>query len=116
MSPLRLEAVYERIPQGWDRSAPATVRWGVRASLGGERPSEADRLRDGAEQAALGTESVPLIPARTLSLRGPRVGPREAEDSATDPRLLAYSPAGERIPLFDPSFPQGTGQILDLRA
>ncbi len=111
MTPLRIEAVYERVPlAGWSSgpaagaaagAGAAAVRWGVRASF-----ARADSRADADAEPE---------PARAA--RGPRRGPREigsAGEPAPFPDLLAYGPNGGAIPLPAASGPSALrGASLD---
>ncbi|MBP7149673.1 MAG: hypothetical protein KBD01_19270 [Acidobacteria bacterium] len=98
MSPLNIEAAYERVPLGPDATS-ASVRWGVRASLGRSED------RRGTARA----------PARNQ--RAARAGPREAAAPADDAQVLTYGPRGRTTPLVPPDVDPGLlGRFLDLRA
>ncbi|MDQ7006512.1 MAG: hypothetical protein Q9Q40_04710 [Acidobacteriota bacterium] len=92
MSPVRLEAVYERYardPNGNPRSA---VRWGVRATFGGsETEPEAPRQGHRRPGAPAGGKPRP---------GGPR-GPRELPPLPAE-RVLSYRPGGVTVPLPQP--------------
>ena len=113
MTPVRIEAVYERIPQGTARDA---VRWGFRASL----DRESGRTDAGAQDQE--HTALALVPMRDTGARGTSRAalhaPREAEQSPLpDPDLLGYSSGGWLIPLLPPGMDvAGRGRALDLIA
>lgn len=115
MTPLRIEAVYERIPQA---TTEAAVRWGFRASLDGGSTAEAfdaeSTAGQGAGRALARRPDVPHVPA----LRAPRRGPREAsEEPAPFPSLLGYGAGGWPIPMSAAGGDgAGRGTHLDLFA
>ncbi len=116
MSPLRLEAVYERIPQGWQPGSPAHVRWGVRASLGGTERGEAPQETEASREPEATRALQPALPAgRVGARRGPRVGPRELPEPEIAPHVLAYGPDAREIALFEPEA-GAQGRHLDLIA
>ncbi|GEM_PF-3980105 len=120
MSPVTIEAVYERVPTAPERRAPARVRLGFRArfSAAGARDGEgAGGPAPGTRPAApSGAGSAPPGSATTALVRhrggGPRRGPREA---APDPSLLGYAPDGGALPLHLAGA-GGAGCHLDLLA
>ncbi len=117
MTPLRIEAVYERIPQA---TTEAAVRWGFRASLdgGGTNAASASDAENtagqGAGRALVRRQDLAAVPA----LRAPRHGPREApEQPAPFPDLLGYGAAGLPILLAAAGTDgAGRGTNLDLFA
>ncbi len=102
MSPVTIEAVYERVPTAPERRAPARVRLGFRARFsagadGKAAAADGPAPPPGGEGAA-GRASPPreaAAPARHPG-RGPRRGPREI---LPDPSPLAYSREGGLLPL-----------------
>ena len=114
MTPLRIEAAYERILHGPDREG---LRWGFRAVY--ERTDEAPRSPDVAEPAfqADGRRPSRARPVERVA-RPVRRGPREAEPEATpDPGLLRYTRRGRAVPLLPAAFDlAGRGTRLDLLA
>jgi len=120
MSPVTIEAVYERVPTAPERRAPARVRLGFRARF------SAGEVNDGTGTAgsaptprspgAPGRGPVPPRPATRALVRyrggGPRRGPREA---VPNPALLGYAPDGGPLPLALAGT-GGAGSHLDLLA
>jgi hypothetical protein len=114
MTPVRIEAVYERIPQGIARDA---VRWGFRATIDRES-GRTDTAPPDHEPATLAL--VPLADATEArgTSRALRHAPREAEPSPLPyPDLLGYSSGGWLIPLLPAGVDvAGRGRALDLIA
>lgn len=98
MSPVLLEAAYERQPSPGSPWGAGAVRWGFRASFG----------RTGARERAPEVPDRPQPLARRLSppqelllsRKGPRRGPREAGAPWTD--ILTYGPGGDAVLLPPP--------------
>lgn len=104
MAPVRIEAVYERLPLA---SGEAAVRWGFRACL---NASGSGTLTGTAAAPQSQPRQLPVLASidpesRRRPVRGPRRGPREAsaepsqELAVFDPDLLGYGPSGLSIPL-----------------
>lgn len=113
MSPLNIEAVYERIP-AWDASpARSSVRWGFRATFANPAPESQD------EPSPTPPPLVPPLAAQAGETRrpgssGPPRRPREADDP--DPGLLVYTREGKPVPLTLVAAGPRAGRLLDLRA
>lgn len=114
MTPIRLEAVYERLPLGIDAEGPASVRWGVRAFWGDDPGIEGL----GPVDAQLGRRAPRSVPedqqeplrARRSAPRGPReLTPQESP-------TLRYTARGRAVPLAGPGLTNGFGQYLDVTA
>jgi hypothetical protein len=113
MSPLRLEAAYERVPAPAGTGSRDAVRWGVRASF------SRDQATQGPEPAALEADVADEQRRRARPARlGPARGPREIPaDTGRGSSWLAYTRAGAPIPL-DLMVTAGgrSGALLDVRA
>jgi len=120
MSPVTIEAVYERVPTAPERRAPARVRLGFRARFSAAEPAGGVRAPGSARgsRAAEGPGSggTPRWSGTRAIVRHrggpPRRGPREA---VPDPSLLGYAPDGGALPL-DLAGSGGAGSHLDLLA
>jgi len=108
MSPVTIEAVYERVPTAPERRAPSRVRLGFRARFSAGR----DAPVTGTQEGPPGPRPAAPAPGRELVRHrgGPRRGPREARP---DPGLLAYAEDGMILPLVAGP---GRGAHLDLLA
>ncbi len=111
MSPLSLEAVFERVPMGRDVGAPSSLRFGLRARVEGrgKGPKKPEETRRDLPVA------VPPVPWERPAQpsRGPTKNSREAGALRPEPWLLAYSSVGLPIALLDAPT---SGRLLDLRA
>lgn len=103
MTPLRIDAAYERILYGTE---PAGVRWGFRAVYD-----------SGADTEPAGDRRTASAAPRVDRARGPRGGPREADpgvgDVRPDPDVLRYSARGRAVPLV-PAGGRGAGRGVRL--
>lgn len=101
MSPVAIEAIFERVPRGPSSDSPVAVRFGVRARLE-SRPDQAPaRPRRGPGEAA-----------RAVEAREPE--PREA--AAGGPVLAYTALAALRFLLPPQAHPGALGLHLDARA
>ena len=114
MTPIRLEAVYERQPLSIDAEGPASVRWGVRAFWGAEPGVDGLGSFDRAEDRRA-SRSMPLDrPEPQRARRSAHRGPRELmpEEAPT----LRYTARGRAVPLAGPGFSSGFGLYLNVTA
>ena len=112
MSPVTIEAVYERVPTAPERRAPARVRVGFRARFSAGRDAPVTGTDEGPPSPSAGPRRAAPVAGRELVRHrgGPRRGPREARP---DPGLLAYAEDGLILPLAAGT---GRGTHLDLLA
>lgn len=121
MSPLKLEAAYEKLPAPPGSGGESAVRWGFRASYSAHAAEAADdagpadaALPDGSGNGHLPRRGRPFVP-------GPRRGPRELPAEVPETcgaSWLAYSRSGAPIPLdlAASTHTPGSGAFLDVRA
>lgn len=98
MSPVLVEAAYERQPSTGDPWGAGGVRWGFRATFG--RTEARERLPDAPGRLEALSRRLPPPPEARLDRNRTRRGPREAATPWTD--ILTYGPAGNAVPLPPP--------------
>lgn len=102
VTPLRIEAVYERVPIAPPGLVPAPgdpahVRWGFRATLdAAERPRATQDVPPRTAPLALVPRAAAPAPRVERAAARPD---REGADPAPFPELLGYGPLGQAIPL-----------------
>jgi hypothetical protein len=114
MSPLQIEAVYERVPPALGGAGPAAVRWGLRASASrSERVPPPEQQPPPHRRQEAAARALPRPTARPQ--RGDRF--EQGQPAAfANPALLGYTRAGTSIPLPLCCGGPAAGQHLDLRA